>query len=131
VIRATLAALAVLVLAGCSANRFAIAESGFHALNGIDIAQSIDGISRGCYVEVDRLTSRALGSKPSEAEFALWGLAVSAVFHGINRLDWLEERPKLRAAFNVLAIGTRAYVVQRNHDIGIRLGQPNRDETCH
>jgi len=123
VIRVTVAALALLSLAGCGQLR--ADEVAFHVLNTADMAQSINAISRDCFHEGDAFTSRILGDKPSSGEFALFGAAVSLGFHAFNRLDYVQERPKLRLAVNLLAIGAKGWQVAHNHDIGMRVSGSN------
>lgn len=114
------------LLTGCATeSRFQAAEATFHALNFIDQAQSINAISKDCYREADPFTSRVLGEKPSSQEFALYGIAISFAFNAINRMDWMQERPKLRATFDAIAIGAKAYTVVNNHQIGMMVAGSN------
>lgn len=129
-IRAALAACAALLLAGCVSapmedDRFHVAEFTFHTLNAIDQAQSINAISHDCYREVDPLTSGLLGDKPTSGQFVAYGLAISLVFHVVNRLEWVQDRPALRAVFDALAIGAKGYTVAHNHNIGMRISGAN------
>jgi hypothetical protein len=129
VIRAALA-LAVLLLTGCvegpqRIDKFSAAELTFHSLNAIDQAQSINAISHDCFREVDPLTSRVLGDKPSSTEFALYGAAISLGFHYLNQSDYVTARPKLRVVLNLFAIGAKGYAVARNHSIGMRASGSN------
>lgn len=121
-IRATLAALAVLMLAGCATRAD---EKIFHALNAIDQAQSIHAISRDCYIERDPITSNLLGKKPAAGAFVAYGLAISTAFTLINRTEYMEDHPRLRTVFNVLAIGAKGYAVAHNHSIGMRMAGNN------
>jgi hypothetical protein len=126
-----LALFAALAVTGCVSapledDRFGAAEVTFHALNAVDQAQSINAISRDCYREVDWLTADVLGPKPSSSEFVLWGVAISAAFHVFNRLEWVQERPALRATVDAVLIGAKGYVVARNHNIGMRVSGPNK-----
>jgi hypothetical protein len=130
-IRVTLAAFAVLALAGCvtpvthDGDRFRYAEATFHGLNAIDQAQSINAISRDCYIERDHLTSSMFGPKPESKDFVLWGVAISGAFHLFNRLEWVQDRPALRATVDAVLIAAKGYTVARNHNIGMRVAGDN------
>jgi hypothetical protein len=102
-----------------------VAETTFHVLNAVDQAQSINAISNDCYNEVNPTTRALIGDKPSSSEFVVYGLAISLAFHAINRLDWMQDHPALRVAFDAIAIGAKAVTVAHNHNIGMRVSGAN------
>lgn len=115
-----------LALSGCATlDRYEVAETTFHTLNAIDQAQSVNAISHDCYHEADPFTSQLLGQKPASGDFALYGLVISLAFNAFNRLEWVQERPALRATVDVLAIGAKGWQVAKNHSIGMRVSGAN------
>lgn len=126
-VRAAMLAALMVGLTGCASNNvgFHVGEAAFHALNAVDQAQSVNAISHDCYVERDPLTRGLLGPKPEAKEFALYGLGISLAFHAFNRLEWVQDRPRLRAVVDILAIGAKGYAVARNHSIGMRISGDN------
>lgn len=121
-------AVSALALCACSLTPSERAQATWHTLNLIDMGQT-DHLARApdCYSEGNPITKALIGEHPQRAEAAAVGIAYAAGYHFVSR--WLdekvEERPRmryLRTAWHVLSIGTKAAIVARNHDHGLRVG---------
>jgi hypothetical protein len=109
-------------------------EYAFHALNAVDMGQTINIAKRpDCWREVGFPTEYLVGNHPSESEVYATILLYSVGYHYANR--WLDKKVDKafatddpnrgiwyvgRAVFNVGWIFAKADTVIDNHDQGLR-----------
>jgi hypothetical protein len=117
------------------------ATTAFHVLNAIDAGQTIHiADSQHCgtvlaYREVNTMTKRLIGERPSSGSAAAISLAYSVAYHYTAR--WLQRRTEAAFAtnsprrglwytttvtFHVVGLGAKLVTVVNNHSIGLRVG---------
>ena len=109
----------LLFVSGCQ--NMTPTERTWQTLHAIDVAQTLNATSDGCYREVNSVTRRLIGSQPSEERVLAWGLAMGFLHAGVSRT--LEERgaPRwLRMTWDVLTISSTGSAVLSNHREGAR-----------
>lgn len=148
--RLLVAAIAVASLSGCATveryigpgwaeradkdpdDGFVLAESAWHALNAVDVMQSIHiANSPNCFREVGFPTAQLFGDHPSKEEFVVSGIIYSLGYRAIS--SWLETKEREqedpdakdnwrtgRIVWHALTLATKAFTVGRNHANGLR-----------
>lgn len=111
---------------------FVLAETAWHGLNALDVAQSMHiANSPNCFREVGFPTAQLFGDRPSKEEFVISGLLYSVGHHVLS--DWFADKEREqetpegkeawrlgRTIFHILSVGVKAINVARNHSIGMR-----------
>lgn len=126
---ARLFAVAVSILCcGCTALETRESQAWL-AIHAIDTVQTYR-ISQdpACYHEADSITRSIIGEHPSSGEVLAWSAGIAGLNLGITELLLRNDHPKLAKAWQYLRISVSASAIAKNHQIGIRIGSPNRPE---
>ena len=120
---------AIFSLIACADNRDINIEEGvWQSAHLVDVMQTFHGAaSDPCYKEGDPVTRFIVGSEPTHAAVAGWGIGFSLIHFGVT--TWLTDHDFYDAAgvWEFISIGETGWDLGHNYSIGIRLGRPNTD----
>ena len=106
---AVLLMLVLPFIAACSS--MSEREKALYTVHVIDVAQTYQMSKSPCHMEIDPVTSRLIGGKPSQDSVLLWGVASAIAYHYAE--EYLPD-----TIMNVNFI-LKAGVVNNNTDIGL------------
>lgn len=114
------------LLSGCTALETRETQAWL-VLHAVDTAQTYRiAQDSHCYMENDPITRALIGDSPSRAEVLAWSAGMAGMHVGVTELLLRTDHPKIAKAWQYFRIGVTASAIGRNHEIGIRIGSPNR-----
>ncbi len=118
------------VLAGCES--MGDKELTWQALHAIDVAQTYNARSDGCYREIDPITRRVIGSQPSKGEVLAWGVGAAFLHARVSRALEEREAPRwVQFTWDAITFGGTTNAVVSNHREGVRpFGSNNTPVGC-
>jgi transcriptional regulator with XRE-family HTH domain len=121
-------ATTAIALGGCSTLRDP-AEIAWQSLHAADIAMTDHIVNDPCFNEGAPLTRALIGSNPSHAGVAAWGIGSAALHLGVSH--WLiDDHPTAYKVWQAISITDTAGALGKGFSIGVRIGAPNKPQNC-
>lgn len=118
--------LAAISLSGCTALESRETHAWL-ALHAIDTVQTFHAAQEpNCYAEANNITRSLIGEHPSSAGVIAWSIGDAAVHIGVTELLMRTDHPTLAKVWQYMRIGFVSSAIAKNHEVGIRIGSPNR-----
>lgn len=116
--------LILLSLSGCSSTQTKTTWNGMHFTDVLQTANS--AADDPCYEEVNFITRKIIGEKPSRDKVYIWGALWAVGYHFTYDAVHGSKAPKwLKNTFDVLSVGGLAINIGNNYKNGVRIEGKN------